>query len=227
MDRTPGSGVVGLREATWRRPPWSIPPGRKPAIWRGSLDAVVFGALIFSWMGGASLPYLSRAYQIGYFSAVAIALAYGVAIIVFARRPKVKPVVRVGLSTTPAARRWYGLAFMAPALLGLSIAFFLHPVSDSAWDQARFTITYWAAPFAYAACLSAARMRSNSAVKRAIVGGFAPMFTTSSVGGWWWDGSAWVNATDAAPPNALRSPDGNYWWTGHVWLAMPPHRRPA
>jgi hypothetical protein len=227
MDGTTGSGAVGLQGSKWRRPPWGIPPGRKPTIWRAAPDAVVFGALMFSWVGGAALPFESRAYKVGYFAAVAVALTYGVTIIAFARRPKVKPVGRVGFTATPAATRWYGLAFVAAALLGLSIAFFLRPASAAAWDQARFAIAYWAAPCTYAACLAVARTRSNGAVKRAIVGGYAPIFTTSGVGGWWWDGSTWVNAIDAAPGSALRSPDGNYWWTGDAWLAMPPHRRRA
>jgi hypothetical protein len=227
MDGTTGSGVDGLRGTKWRRPPWSIPPGRRPTIWRGGLEALAFGALIMSWLGGGPLAFESRAYQIGYFSAVALALAYGFAMIALARRPNFKPVIRVGFTTTPAAARWYGLAFVATAVLGLSVGFFLRPESAAAWDQARFAIAYWAAPCAYAACLVLARTRSNRDAKQAIVSGLAPIFTTSPGGAWWWNGSAWVSATDAAPTSALRSPDGNYWWSGNAWLAMPPHRRPS
>ena len=151
----------------------------------GVPGSVVFGALIFSWVGGASLPYLSRAYQIGYFSAVAIALAYGVAIIVFARRPKVKPVVRVGLSTTPAARRWYGLAFVAPALLGLSIAssFTPYPIPPGIMRGSRSrtgphrspTLHAWrlpgCVPIALSSEQSSAGSRRRSRLRQAVGGG--------------------------------------------------------
>lgn len=225
MGGATGSGVVGSRGSVWRRPPWSIPRGRRPGIRQRALDALIFCALMASWVGGAAQAYEPRAYQVVYFTAVAIAVAYGVTAIGLAGRRRLKPVIWAGLTSTPAASRWYGLAFVAPALLGLSIALFFYPLSDAGWVQARFALAYWAAPGTYAACLLLARALSNAAVREAIVGGFAPMYFTSPVGGWWWNESTWVNSADAAPEGALRSPDGNYWWTGDAWLAMPPRRR--
>ena len=223
MDGRIGSGSVGLGKRAWRRPPWNIPPGRRDPLWRGLPEALAFGALMFSWFGAAAMVYEPRSYQVGYYIAVVVAVSYGVATIVFARRRELKPVVRVGFTTNPGAARWYGLAYVVPALLGLSVALFLYPRSAAPWDQARFTIAFWAAPTAYGVFLMVARMRSNRAVRQAIVTGVAPSFATSPVGGcWWWDGTAWVNAHDAAPNSALRSPDGNYWWTGSAWFAMPP-----
>jgi hypothetical protein len=99
-----------------------------------------------------------------------------------------------------------------------------YPLYDAGWVQARFAIAYWAAPCAYAACLLLARASSNAAVRETIASGFAPSYSTSAVGGWWWNESMWVNSADAAPESALRSPDGTYWWTGDAWMAMPPRR---
>jgi hypothetical protein len=176
---------------------------------------------MYSWGGGVALSFESRAYQIGYFIAVAVALGYGIGMIALARRPQLKPVGLVGLATTPAAARWFGLAFVLPALIGLSIAFIFRPMSD-AGAQALFAIAYWAAPCAYAGCLLLARTCSNRPVKRAILAGSAPIFTASPAGDRWWNGSTWVSTTAAAPEGAQHSPDGNYWWTGSAWLPMPP-----
>jgi hypothetical protein len=176
---------------------------------------------MYSWGGGVALSFESPAYQIGYFIAVAVTLAYGIGMIALVRRPQIKPVVSVGLTTTPAAARWFGLAFALPALIGLSIAFIFRPMSD-AGAQALFAIAYWAAPCAYAGCLLLARTCSNRPVKRAILAGSAPIFTASPAGDWWWNGSTWVSTIAAAPEGAQHSPDGNYWWTGSAWLAMPP-----
>jgi hypothetical protein len=48
-------------------------------------------------------------------------------------------------------------------------------------------------------------------------------------GNYWWDGQAWRNASEAAPPTAERSPDGHYWWDGNRWRRMPnaPEAAPA
>ena len=61
--------------------------------------------------------FMNRAYQVGYYIAVVVAVSYGVATIVFARRRELKPVVRVGFTTNPGAARWYGLAYVVPAVL--------------------------------------------------------------------------------------------------------------
>jgi hypothetical protein len=38
---------------------------------------------------------------------------------------------------------------------------------------------------------------------------------------YWWDGSAWQDASATPPPGAQRSPDGTMWWDGVEW------RRPS
>ena len=40
-------------------------------------------------------------------------------------------------------------------------------------------------------------------------------------GNYWWDGQAWRDASQAAPPSAQRSADGYYWWDGSKWRAAP------
>ena len=43
----------------------------------------------------------------------------------------------------------------------------------------------------------------------------------SSDGYYWWDGSAWKDASQEPPPSALRSADGYYWWDGVKWRSVP------
>ena len=43
----------------------------------------------------------------------------------------------------------------------------------------------------------------------------------SSDGYYWWDGSAWKDASQEPPPSALRSTDGYYWWDGAKWRSVP------
>ncbi|HKW59188.1 MAG TPA: hypothetical protein VJR46_05490 [Candidatus Dormibacteraeota bacterium] len=49
----------------------------------------------------------------------------------------------------------------------------------------------------------------------------------SADGTYWWDGQAWRNASEAAPPAAQRAPDGRYWWDGSKWRQMPSGPEPA
>jgi hypothetical protein len=43
----------------------------------------------------------------------------------------------------------------------------------------------------------------------------------SDDGHYWWDGLAWRNASEEAPPAALRSVDDYYWWDGRLWRPVP------
>jgi restriction system protein len=37
----------------------------------------------------------------------------------------------------------------------------------------------------------------------------------------WWDGRAWQDTAQTAPPGTPRSPDGYYWWDGTNWRLVP------
>lgn len=39
---------------------------------------------------------------------------------------------------------------------------------------------------------------------------------------YWWDGGAWRDALEQAPPHAQLSSDGFYWWDGAEWRPVPP-----
>jgi hypothetical protein len=167
-----------------------------------------------------------------------LATAYGAAFILTARRPwPTKPEgFWGGLTATPAAKLWFGLAFALPESFAWGILSWLHPTSTATQYLA---ILWFLAPGTFLVCAFVAHAYSIRDVKRTILAGLAPSYVMSPDGGWWrngdtwasvtdriwWNGSAWVNAAAAVPEDALRSPDGNYWWTGTSWCAMPPRTR--
>lgn len=233
------SGLKAPSEARWRRPPWSVPGGRIPSLRRRLRDTLPLSVLWLSVIGsfvlwytvhqpvadfGAGFPaalYISVV--ILYISAAILAPAYGIAIIMSARGPHLKPVwLFPGIAETPAAKVWYGLAFVIPGAIGWGLALAIRPSPATA-----YLLFLWVlAPISFAGCLDLARAYSNRSVKRAIIGGLAPSFYISADGRWWWNGDTWLSVAAAVPEGALRSPDGNYWWAGSFWFPMPPRARP-
>ena len=51
--------------------------------------------------------------------------------------------------------------------------------------------------------------------------GIAPAVQLSPDGNYWWDGQAWKDASQEAPPMAQRSSDGTLWWDGRTWRPVP------
>ncbi len=239
----PSSGTV------WRRLPWSVPRGRRPPFWASVPEglwlatawlAITSGQLIGNVGFSTSIAVLGVGIVGTDVAVTVLAAGYGLALIARAggshRRPRTA--LMAGLVATPAATRWFGLAFVIPAALSWGIAFTLHPTSTA--DQS-LALVWLVAPASYAVLLVLARRTSNGGVKRAVLSGVAPTFVMSRDRGWWlkgdtwvratesvwWNGQSWVHGSAEVPANALRSPDGNYWWTGSTWCAMPPLERRA
>jgi hypothetical protein len=181
-----------------------------------------------------AVAYLGAAIVAGYVIAGFLAVAYGAALTVMARGRHPKPTSPVaGFTATPAAKRWYGVAFIIPPALAWGVSFMFHPTSAATENLA---LLWLAAPGTFVVCMLFARAYSNRDVKRAILTGAAPGYVMSPDRGWrrkgdswasvndrvWWNGYAWVRAAAEVPDDALRSPDGNYWWTGSFWCPMPP-----
>lgn len=66
----------------------------------------------------------------------------------------------------------------------------------------------------------------RSRLRRAAVpayGAPAPVLAVqlSPDGNYWWDGQAWRDASQEAPPMAQRSSDGSLWWDGRTWRPVP------
>jgi hypothetical protein len=240
LDKRFHSGLKAPSEMRWRRPPWSVPSGRIPSFRRRLMDTLPLSALWLSVMGsfvgglnvfqpgrdfGSGFPagalYFSAA--IPYISAAMLAPAYGIAIIISARGPHLKPVwLFPGSTGTPAAKVWYGLAFVIPGAIVWGLALAIRPTPGTAY----LLFLWFSAPISFAGCMDLARIYSNRPVKRAITAGLAPSFYISLDGCWWWNGATWLSATAVTPESALRSPDGNYWWTGNYWVPLPPRAGP-
>jgi hypothetical protein len=238
LKRLSHSGLNEPSEARWRRPPWSVPSGRRPSFRRRLRDVLPVGLLWTSVMGsfvlglnvlpgaevGAGFPaalYISGV--ILYIGAAILAPAYGIAIIISARSPHLKPVwLFPGIAETPTAKVWYGLAFVIPGAIVWGVALAIRPTPATAYLLALWLL----APVSFAGCLDLARAYSNRSVKRAIIAGLAPSFYISADGRWWWNGDTWLSVAAAVPEGAFRSPDGNYWWAGSFWFPMPPRARP-
>jgi hypothetical protein len=156
-------------------------------------------------------------------------VGYGLAIIATARRPRVRLMMRDwGLAGSPAAKVWFGLAYVLPLAGSLAagrvlLSAFLGagPFSEVATAPLSWLL-HLVGPAAFALCLILARVCSRRPIKNAILDGRAPSFKISNDRAWWWDGAAWAHVSIAAPESALRSPDTNYWWTGKDWIPLPP-----
>jgi hypothetical protein len=241
LERHSDSGLKAQSDGRWRRPPRSVPSGRIPSFRRRLRDTLPLSVLWLSVIGsfvlglnvlqpgadfGAGFPagalYFSGA--ILYISAAILAPAYGIAIIISARGPHLKPVwLFPGIAETPTAKVWYGLAFVIPGAIVWGLALAIRPTTPA---TAYLLFLWFLAPVSFAGCLDLARAYSNRSAKRAIIAGLAPSFYISADGRWWWNGDTWLSVAAAAPEGALRSPDGNYWWAGSFWFPMPPQARP-
>jgi hypothetical protein len=67
--------------------------------------------------------------------------------------------------------------------------------------------------------------------RRAAVPGYGAAAPATAVqlspdGNYWWDGQAWRDASQEAPPVAQRSSDGNLWWDGRTWRPVPQPAQP-
>ena len=244
MDAETHPGLVAPPGARWRRVPWKVPPGRRPRFWQVLPYALSVGALIGS-VGAAptvrvTATVLGAPYVAVDVAMAVLATAYGLAFIVTARRPhRMQSDGLLGLTANPAAKLWFGLAFVIPESLAWGSSSWLFPLSGPNVYQA---ILWWLPTVPFFVCIFVALNYSNRDVKRTVIAGLAPSYLMSPDGTWWrnadtwmsvadrnwWNGSAWVSAVAAVPEDALRSPDGNYWWTGSAWCAMPPRaRRPS
>jgi hypothetical protein len=235
----PGLAPPGAR---WRRVPWKVPTGRRPRFWPSVPHALVFGALFGSVdaapMVRVAAAVLGTPYVAVDVTMAVLATAYGLAFIVTARKPHrgQSDGYWQGITATPAAKIWFGLAFVIPESVAWGISSWLFPgVGPTVYGA-----ILWGLPAGiFVVCVIVALSYSNRDVKRAILAGLAPSYVMSPDGTWWrkadtwlsvtdrvwWNGNAWVSAVATAPDNALRSPDGNYWWTGSAWCAMPPRAR--
>ena len=227
----------------WRRIPWSVPDGRRVWGWKALPEALLFGALFLSFGGGETFAYEGFATPIAilgipifasYVVAAIAVVTYGGYVLATAHVLWARPTsaLLVGLVGSPAARRWYGAAYVIPPLIAWGGGFAVWHLADAQLAA----IVELAAPAAVVVCILLARGYSNRDVKRAVLAGQAPRFEMSPDGTWWrkgddwasvndrvwWNGNAWIGAAADVPDEALRSPDGNYWWTGASWCAMPP-----
>ena len=66
-------------------------------------------------------------------------------------------------------------------------------------------------------------LRRRPSATQGIYASFAPALSLqmSPDGHYWWDGTAWRDATQDVPPQAQRSSDGAYWWDGARWRPVP------
>lgn len=223
------------RNGVWRSPPWKVPRGRRPSYGRRFLEGFPFFFGIYFTISGTFLVALSSrdldaislAYDVIVIVATLVAISYGAVMIVSARRPLIEPRwFFPGLTSTPTAARWYGLAFLAPPAVAWALAYALNATP---LDMRRAPVFLFVGfipaliLLAFGGCTLMARRASNRPVKHAIVGGFAPNYVAAPGFelGYWWDGSQWRSFADSAPEGALRSPDRNYWWTGERWLPLP------
>jgi hypothetical protein len=172
----------------------------------------------------ASVPGIPWPTDLPYLVICAVGVGYGLAVIANAGRPRVRLMMRDwGLGGSPAAKVWFGLAYVLPlagSFVGGWVLRAAGPFSAVAPTPLSLLVGLLGLA-AFVICLILAHVSSLRAVKNAIHNGRAPSFTVSSDRAWWWDGEAWANVSAAAPESALRSPDTNYWWTGQDWLPLP------
>jgi hypothetical protein len=191
----------------------------------------MLGVLLFSYVyalaGGtlAAVPGVPWPADLPFLVICAAGVGYGLAVIATARRPRVRLMMRDwGLGDSPAARVWFGFAYVLPLAASLGAGWVLGPaapLSTAATPQLSW-LTGLLGLAAFVVCLILARVCSLQPVKRAILDGRAPSFEISGDAASWWDGEAWASVLVSAPETALRSPDGNYWWAGQGWLPLPP-----
>ncbi len=74
------------------------------------------------------------------------------------------------------------------------------------------------------------RNRRRASMTPAMAGGAgsagAAGVQMSGDGKYWWDGQAWRDAANEAPPSAQRSADGALWWDGQTWRPVPGAAQP-
>jgi hypothetical protein len=135
-----------------------------------------------------------------------------------------------GLTSTPIAARWYGLAFLLPQAIVWAIAIVVRVTSIELRRDPVEVVIFVSGPIAvllaFSVCIVLAHQAANRPIKQAILAGRAPYYFTAAglPAGQWWDGESWRSIAESAPQDALRSPDGHYWWTGGYWIPMPPDR---
>lgn len=242
MDAGTHSGLVTPSPARWRRVPWTVPYGRRPRFFPVLPHALALGALFGSIYSAPTarnaVAVLGAPYVAFDVTTTLLATAYGLAFVVTARRPHPRQPdgYLLGITATPAAKLWFGLAFVIPESLAWGVNSWLFPTSGPATYWA---ILWWLPAGTFVVCMFVAHAYSNRDVKRVILAGLAPSYAMSPDGSWWlngdtwasvadrvwWNGNAWVSAAAVVPEDALQSPDGNYWWTGSSWCAMPPRAR--
>jgi len=218
----------------WLAPPWSVPSGRKPSYRRIYLKFTPLWAVLVAPFGIWPLIQTVRGidlwsegpFAVFYSGLAASALAYGLYAIATARNLRLKTVWAFpGLTATPYATVWYGLAFALPVAIEIGVVAFV--LVTRSWYSGAESLV-WAAWPVMAACMLMARRASNAPVKQTILSGQAPSYLVSTGWPrWWWNGSEWVGFHAAAPEDAVRSPDGNYWWCGTYWVALPRFDAPS
>lgn len=212
----------------WCRPPLAVPAWRRPGSWRGfAMLGVLLFFYVYSVAGGTltSVPGMPWPADLPYLVICAGGAGYGLAVIATAGRTGVRLMMRDwGLGGSPAAKVWFGLAYVLP-LAGSFVAGWVLRVAGPSSTVATMplsTLVGLLGPAAFVICLILARVCSLRPVKRAILDGRAPSFSISGDRAWWWDGDAWASVFVSAPQSAQRSPDDNYWWAGQGWLPLPP-----
>lgn len=213
------------RRGVWRRPPITIPPGRRPSLRRSPkayLRSAALGLGMASGYGAASVRgFIEVGWPVMAMLTGVLAagpFVYGIALLATSRHGTRRVPSPMGDRITVGTRVWLGLGLVLPGVLGSIGAVFVLPSADSHG---------WFAFFAFAPCLVAvgcvliAYVLSIRPIKATIVAGLAPSFVTSPDHLWWWDGTAWFGVPSVAPLHALRSVDDNYWWTGDRWCPMP------
>jgi hypothetical protein len=232
----------------WRPPPWSIPSGRRLGfrtaligwvpIWGLWMSISTTWTVAGSWQIWEQLWVFASTVIVLTGLGVIVAIGFGILMIVTASRPPLKSLsIYQGLTSTPTAARWVGVAFLFPQAIGWAIALVAHfipigPSPSTTSPPLAFDIKILSASLSplfamlcFLGCLLLARRAANRPIKQAIVSGLAPSYTMAPGLYYWWDGADWRSVADSAPEGALHSADGHYWWTGVYWVPMPSDRR--
>lgn len=201
------------------RPPWKVPDGRALSFW-AAFAQVGLPILIVVFAVNPWFPdYPPDPVRIAVGCVGALSVLYGLLVIAIPRRRRFTLAwIRDSGSRAPAVL--FGTAWILPPIVGRGIPFLF---SAAPWE-----LLYWLPAVAimlWCMCSLGARVSSDRAAKRTILAGKARNFVLSTDRARWWDVDHWVHSRQAAPPDALHSPDGNYWWAGSAWLPMPPGRR--